>query len=69
MRLEKYSLYSDSVANLYRAAFYLARGSVKVSFEFLKRAQEKLGKNKSFELGKILVKVNKKKVLIGQKKY
>jgi|GEM_PF-1771776 len=42
MVLEKSSSVSDGVADLYRAALYLARGSVKLGVIFLKKAQKKL---------------------------
>ncbi len=42
MVLEKSSSTSDGVADLYRAALYLARRSVKTGVRFLQNAQEKL---------------------------
>lgn len=42
MVLDKNSLVSDGVADLYRAALFLARKSVKTGVHFLKKAQEKL---------------------------
>lgn len=44
MALNKYSRKSDAIVNLYRAAFYLAKGSESVGWEFLKKAKEKLGR-------------------------
>jgi len=38
MGLSKYSYQGDAVANLYRAAFYLAKGSKNTSLGFLKKA-------------------------------
>ena len=38
MALNKFSQTSDKVANLYRAAFYLAKGSNKVGLEFLDKS-------------------------------
>lgn len=43
MALNKYSYQSDAIANLYRAALYLARGSREVGLQFLNRARERLG--------------------------
>jgi len=43
MALDKYSQQADAVANLYRAALFLARGSRKAGLEFLKKARERLG--------------------------
>jgi len=41
MALNKYSHKSDRIANLYRAAFYLAKGSGEVALDFLKKSGEK----------------------------
>jgi len=41
MVLNKYSHKSDSAANLYRAAFYLAKGSRSVALDFLKKSGAK----------------------------
>ena len=41
MPLNKYSGKSDSVANLYRAAFYLAKGAKETALEFLDKSGEK----------------------------
>ena len=38
MALNKFSRASDKLANLYRAAFYLAKGSNKVGLEFLDKS-------------------------------
>lgn len=43
MALNKNSRKSDAIVNLYRAAFYLAKGSETVGWEFLRKAKEKLG--------------------------
>jgi len=40
MVLNKHSQQADAVANLYRAALFLARGSRKAGFEFFKKARE-----------------------------
>lgn len=40
MALNKYSHKSDSAANLYRAAFYLAKGSTSVARDFLEKSGE-----------------------------
>jgi len=50
MALDKYSQQADAVANLYRAALFLARGSRKAGLEFLKKAQGRL----SIELDPVL---------------
>jgi hypothetical protein len=42
MALDKFTSQSDALANLYRAAFYLAKGSEEVGWEFLTKAKEKL---------------------------
>ncbi|MBM3209076.1 hypothetical protein FJZ40_02180 [Candidatus Shapirobacteria bacterium] len=42
MALDKNSLKSDAVVNLYRAALYLARGSKEVGLEFLQKARRYL---------------------------
>jgi hypothetical protein len=41
MALDKYSKESDKIANLYRASFYLAKGSVDVALNFLNKTGEK----------------------------
>lgn len=43
MALNKLSEESDAIANLYRAALYLARGSKDIGFEFLVKAKAELG--------------------------
>lgn len=43
MDLKKTDPKSEAIANLYRAALYLARGSETVGWEFLRKAKEKLG--------------------------
>ena len=43
MVLNKNSYDSDAIGNLYRAALYLARGSIDIGIQFLIKAQEKLG--------------------------
>jgi len=40
MALNRYSHKSDSAANLYRAAFYLAKGSTAVARDFLEKSGE-----------------------------
>jgi hypothetical protein len=40
MALNKYSYKSDVAANLYRAAFYLAKGSTSVAKDFLEKSGE-----------------------------
>ena len=44
MVLDKNSVMSDGVADLYRAALYLAQGSVKLAMGFIKKAYEKIPK-------------------------
>lgn len=39
MALDKYSYKSDQIANLYRAAFYLARGAKETGLGFLKKTK------------------------------
>ncbi len=41
MALNKYSYKSDKIANLYRAAFYLAKGSKNTAMGFLEKSGEK----------------------------
>jgi len=43
MVLDKNNQQSDAVANLYRAAFSLARGSRKAGLKFLEKAKAALG--------------------------
>ena len=43
MELKKSSLYADALANLYRSAFYLARGAGKTGLVFFKKAQREIG--------------------------
>ena len=43
MELNKYSLRDDALANLYRSAFYLAKGNSKIGMDFLKKAKRVLG--------------------------
>lgn len=42
MVLNKYSYKSDAVANLYRAAFYLAKGSKDLALDFLRKSGQHL---------------------------
>lgn len=44
MALDKYSHQSDKIANLYRASFYLAKGSKEIALDFLKKSGEKFDK-------------------------
>jgi hypothetical protein len=41
MALSKFSAESDRIANLYRAAFYLAKGSKEVGLKFLDKSGKK----------------------------
>ena len=43
MELDKNSLKADALANLYRSAFYLAKGNKKLGLDFLKKAKKTLG--------------------------
>ena len=43
MGLDKKSLASDGVGDLYRAALYLAKGSKQMAVSFLQKAQKKIG--------------------------
>lgn len=43
MALNKYSHKSDQVGSLYRAAFYLAKGSSEIGLEFLNKSGQKFG--------------------------
>ena len=43
MKLDKNSLRADALANLYRAALYLAQDDQETGLDFLKKAQEVLG--------------------------
>lgn len=40
MALDKFSKESDKIAHLYRAAFYMAKGSSGVALDFLKKSGE-----------------------------
>jgi uncharacterized protein YfaA (DUF2138 family) len=44
MALNKYSYSSDTIADVYRASLYLAKGSKNVALDFLLKSREKLGK-------------------------
>lgn len=41
MKLKKFNLRSDSIVNLYRAAFYLAKGSHNTALMFLSQSRKK----------------------------
>jgi hypothetical protein len=43
MELNKYNRYSDAIGNLYKAAYYLTKGSVQLAVDFLKKAKKKIG--------------------------
>ncbi len=60
MALNKYSHRSDKIADLYRAAFYLARGSKDMAMTFLRKSGENL---------KILNLRMRKKDSIGLRRY
>lgn len=44
MALNKFSYSSDTIADIYRAALYLAKGSKAVALDFLLKSRKKLGK-------------------------
>ena len=44
MDLKKFDKRSDGIADIYRAALYLARGSNDISLRFLNQAKAKIGK-------------------------
>ena len=50
MALNKNSIESDGIVDLYRAALYLARESKETGLAFIKKAQKKLGKKLSIDL-------------------
>ena len=54
MVLNKHDLISDGIADLYRAAFYLAKGSNETGLQFVSKAKEKLGNKISFDTEKLL---------------
>lgn len=50
MKLKKDSLKADAVANLYRAAFYMAKGATKTGIDFFEKAKARLGLNQIGEV-------------------
>ena len=58
MALDKYSIESDGIADLYRAALYLARESKDVGISFIEKAQRKLGKKLSIDLETLKKEIN-----------
>ncbi|MCJ7804799.1 hypothetical protein MUP35_03660 [Patescibacteria group bacterium] len=54
MALNKDSYQSDAVANLYRAAFYLAKESKEVGIDFLIKAQKKLGNKLDSQIASLI---------------
>ena len=65
MVLSKDSYQSDAVANLYRAAFSLAKDSREVGIDFLIKAQKKLGNRLSSQIVSLIK--NKEKYLKNSK--
>lgn len=65
MDLDKNSLFSDCLADLYRSSFYLAKGSIDISLLFLNRAQERLGDKLNQSIATFAQ--NKKKYLQNKK--
>jgi len=59
MALDKNSKESDAIANLYRAAFYLAGGHKEVGLEFLEKASKYLSGKISPKLEKFISSKNK----------
>lgn len=66
MVLSKDSYQSDAIANLYRAAFYLAKESREVGIEFLVKAKKKLGDKLDPQIASLIK--NKEKYLNNNKK-
>jgi len=54
MELNKYSYRSDAIGNLYKASYYLARGSGRLAVNFLKKAKEKISDELDLQLIKFL---------------
>jgi len=54
MVLNKDSYQSDAIANLYRAAFYLAKESKEVGIDFLIKAQKKLGNKLDSQIASLI---------------
>jgi len=59
----KNDLREDAIANLYRSALYLGRGSEKIGLAFFQKAKEKLGDLIHLEVDKINKKFLAEKVL------
>jgi len=66
MVLNKHDLISDGIVDLYRAAFYLAKGSKEIGLSFFKKAKEKLDKM-SLDIRSIIFKDNKDDLLRAEK--
>jgi len=54
MELNKYSYWSDAIGNLYKAAYYLAKGLRQSAVDFLRRAEKKIGTELDPQLMKFL---------------
>ncbi|KKQ26133.1 MAG: hypothetical protein US62_C0009G0019 [Candidatus Woesebacteria bacterium GW2011_GWA1_37_8] len=67
MVLNKHDLISDGIVDLYRAAFYLAKGSKEIGLSFFKKAKEKLGDKMSLDIRSIIFKDNKDDLLRAEK--
>ena len=67
MVLSKDSYQSDAIANLYRAAFYLAKESKEVGIEFLIKAQKKLNDKLDPQIVSLIK--NKEKYLNNNKNF
>lgn len=50
MAISKYNKTSDAIADLYRAAFYLAKHSEKIGISFILKAKLKLGKKMTINM-------------------
>jgi len=67
MILNKNSYQSDAVANLYRAAFYLAQESKEIGIDFLVKAKERLGNKLDPQITSLIK--NKEKYLRNNKDF
>lgn len=65
MDLNKNSLFSDSIVNLYRSSFYLAKGSIEISLQLLNKAKNELGNKLAPDIADIAQ--NKDKYLLSKK--
>ncbi len=54
MALNKNSQISDAIADLYRASFYLAKGTEKIGMDFLLKAKNKLGSKMFLDISRVV---------------